>query len=83
MMKFNSTGRPKDYGFLPKKEAIAAGHNIYKGQPCKHGHEGVRYMNGNCIKCKARKTIYKDNIQSKMLDIDHLKDKEPDYWDDM
>jgi hypothetical protein len=82
MMKFNSTGRPKDYGFLPKKEAIAAGHNIYKGQRCKRGHEGVRYMNGNCIACyKTRK--YKDYIPSKMVDIDHLKDKEPDYWDDM
>jgi len=38
--------------YLPKQEAIAAGHTVYQGKPCKYGHRGIRYIcKGTCTDC--------------------------------
>ena len=38
---------------MNRKEAIIKGEKYYKGNPCKKGHSGKRYVsNGGCIECE-------------------------------
>ena len=34
-----------------KKQAIEDGDSLYLGRPCVHGHNGIRYIGGNCVSC--------------------------------
>lgn len=37
-----------------RAEAVAGGLNKYQGSPCRHGHEGVRYVSTHaCVECAA------------------------------
>jgi hypothetical protein len=77
-------------GSLPFEEARKAGHTRFLGKPCTHGHSGQRYIIGRyCCSCRTaynanhRPNYGQRDSNNKMIAIDHLKDKEPDYWDDM
>ena len=52
----------------------------YWGNPCKHGHHGVRFVStGSCVSCIADKRSAmakaKCNAPDRKVDIDHLKEK--------
>lgn len=40
-----------------REQAMARGLPTYKGRPCKHGHDGTRYVTScDCVQCaKARR----------------------------
>lgn len=38
---------------MTREEAIAQGSKFYDGSPCKHGHNGKRYVLGKaCMECR-------------------------------
>jgi hypothetical protein len=52
---------------MTREEARAAGAIKFQGRPCKHGHNGERYVNSrNCVECDAvRVQRAKDNHNQK------------------
>lgn len=37
---------------MTREEAARAGRTTYPGRPCKHGHDGERYVSdGKCVHC--------------------------------
>lgn len=47
-----------------REKAVIDGEKFYQGEPCKHGHSGVRYTsNRNCLECAEiqRKSWHKEN----------------------
>ena len=51
---------------MDRESAARAGHRTYAGSPCKHGHDGERYVADNkCVHCvrarvRAREDYYRD-----------------------
>jgi hypothetical protein len=45
-------------------KAAKAGKSVYKGNPCKYGHSGLRYVrNGACVECQQNYAkLYKASI---------------------
>lgn len=43
---------------LAQLAAIQSGQNIYMGDPCRHGHNGLRYVRGcDCVECSKGRNL--------------------------
>lgn len=42
--------------YKTKRNALKYGAKSYKGKPCRHGHDGTRYVNCNrCVECMTKR----------------------------